>query len=111
VKTTSHALSLSLLTLFLVMLAAGAHAAPPADRSPATPAPLAQVTPLTLAPAMSQAMPVLTCGPGLILGTYTAYYTDPAKTMYLCEKSCGDTDCTRFTSYFTTSQTCCPRTQ
>jgi hypothetical protein len=76
---------------------------------PVTAAAAAPAPPLLVGPAMSQATPVITCGPGLLVGSYTAYYSDPAKTMFLCEKSCGDTDCTKFTPYFTISQTCCPR--
>ena len=107
-KTSSHVLRSGLLAL-LLLAASGVSAAAP-DRVAAAPAAGAQEAPsCPLASAMSRPVPVLTCGPGLILGTYTAYYSDPAKTMYVCEKSCGDTDCTRFTPYFTTSQTCCLR--
>jgi hypothetical protein len=79
-----------------------------------TPAAVSQATQAEAAPAWlpagpAHAIPVITCGPGFIVGTYTAYYSDPAKTMFVCFKSCGDTTCTRFTPYFTTSQTCCPR--
>jgi hypothetical protein len=110
VRPLATALALVLAVLAVPAVAAtGGPSGAVTPSGPATPAATPPAPPLLAWPAMSQATPVLTCGPGLILGTYTAYYSDPAKTMFLCEKSCGDTDCTRFTSYFTISQTCCPR--
>lgn len=94
------------LGLAAALLASGAAAEP---SGPATMLPSAPLAAGLAEPEAPQAVPLLTCGPDLIEGTYTAYYSDPAKTMFLCEKSCGDTDCTRFTPYFTISQTCCPR--
>jgi len=105
VKMSSRVAPLGLFALLLVATA-GASAAPASTPAAVTPAAQAQTALPWLAPAPT---PMITCGPGFIVGTYTAYYSDPAKTMYLCQKSCGDTDCTQFTPYFTTSQTCCPR--
>jgi hypothetical protein len=97
------------LCLALLLLPLGAAWASAASPAPMTPATQTEAAPAWLPAGPAHAIPVLTCGPGLILGTYTAYYSDPAKTMFVCEKSCGDTTCTRFTPYFTTSQTCCLR--
>ena len=109
-RMLSRIATLGLFSLLLLLAAAGASAAaPPALACAAAPQPTAQADLAGLLQPGAQAIPVLTCGPGFILGTYTAYYSDPAKTMYVCQKSCGDTDCTQFTPYFTTSQTCCPR--
>jgi hypothetical protein len=110
VKTSSRIPPLGLFALLLLAAAGASAAAPHAPACTAAPGPTAQAAlPGLLQPGVSQPIPMLTCGPGFILGTYTAYYSDPAKTMYVCQKSCGDTDCTHFTPYFTTSQTCCPR--
>lgn len=95
------------LCLALLLLPLGAAWASAA--APATPATQAEAASAWLPAGPTHAIPVITCGPGFIVGAFTAYYTDPAKTMFLCEKSCGDTTCTHFTPYFTTSQTCCPR--
>jgi len=88
--------------------AGGAAGTAPAGTAPAA-AP--EVPALLLGPAMSQATPVLVCGVGYYEGFYALYYSDPAKTHFVCSADCGVTDCPKPPPpYVTVTPVCCPKT-